>query len=304
MRKAILIVSILLAIVLGLRFYVEFNNKPVETRSIISLSTTTTQDLKITFLDIGQGDAAFIQFPANKKMLVDCSVDNRILSALGRTLPFYDQEIDYLLITHPDLDHYGGCIEVLKRFKVNNIIYNGLKKPGDKFWDWFWQEVQQTNTNYLEINKQQSLIINSTTLNFFYPDAPLSDLLGKPWSVKGDNNTSLVFGLNYQGHQVLFTGDMMMDLEKHLLDTSQEKLKSDILKVGHHGSSGSSLQEFLDVVKPAYAIISVGKDNKFGHPTQRVLKKLERVGAKILRTDEGGDVECIIDNKIVCNGLK
>ena len=87
--------------------------------------------LRITFLDIGQGDATFIEFPNGEQMLVDCAEDGKILEALGRVMPYYDRDIDYLMITHPDFDHYGGCTDVLNRFEVKNIVYNGFKKEYD-----------------------------------------------------------------------------------------------------------------------------------------------------------------------------
>src|SRR3989344_9396567 len=88
----------------------------------------------VVFLNIGQGDAALINFGNGQKMLVDCGPNRSILSALGRHLPFYDRTIDYLLVTHPDLDHYGGCVDVLKRFDVKNIIINGATKAYDPYW--------------------------------------------------------------------------------------------------------------------------------------------------------------------------
>lgn len=305
MKKATLIVSILLLTTLGLLWHIKAL-KYVQTFEIPSITpgkdTKSTNDLKITFLDVGQGDAAFVNFPDGEKMLVDCSLDARILAALGRVMPYYDKQIDYLVVTHPDMDHYGGCIDVLNRFQVKNIIYNGMKKEHDKAWQWFWDLVQKEGANYLELDNEKIFDIAGSTIDFLYPNKPVSDLIKTDlYKNYNGNNLSIVFTLNYFNHQVLFTGDAESGLEKYLLDTYGEKLKSDILKVGHHGSSGSSSKEFLDIIKPIYSIISVGS-NKYGHPTTRVLKRLERVGAKILRTDELKDVECLIGERVVCDG--
>lgn len=305
MRKAIFLVIILLGVILSAKFYIGYNDDIVETPSLASLQVaSTTPKLTINFLDIGQGDASLIQFPNGEKMLVDCAVDSRILPALGRTLDFYDRTIDYLVITHPDLDHYGGCVDVLNRFQVKNIIYNGLQKDHDSFWQVFWQAVQAEGAKYYLLDNELSLNIASSSLDFIFPDQPVANIQKTIKSTdKGDNNSSIVFVLNYFGKKVLFTGDAPVEVEKHLLDNFGNKISADILKVGHHGSSGSSLISFLEKVNPAYAIISVGKGNRYGHPSLRVLKRLERVGTNILRTDEGGDVVCELGSEVVCGHI-
>jgi len=278
----------------------------LQTLSKIELSAgnleTPGVSLVINFLDVGQGDATLIEFSNHEKMLVDCSIDARILPALGRVMNFSERTIDYLVITHPDSDHYGGCIDVLNRYNVKNIVYNGLQKSSDPYWQEFWQKIQSSGAKYLEIDKQEVWEINSSTVEWLYPDKELTQI--NPVLRKKDNNTSLIFKLNYEGKSVLFVGDAENELEQYSLNSFNAKLNSDILKVGHHGSAGSSGILFLEAVKPKYAVISVGKDNTFGHPSLRVLKKLERVGAKIFRTDESGDVECKIGQEIKCTNGK
>jgi len=258
-----------------------------------SITNPVTDDnqVKITFLDVGQGDASLIEFSDKEKMLVDCAIDNRILEALGRTMSFYDRQIDYLLITHPDNDHYGGCIEVLKRFEVKNIVYNGLKKENDSQWREFWQAIQDEGAKYWEIDKEQSWDIASTTVQFFYPNHSIVKDTKIPGGKTGnDNDTSIVFKIINGNKSALFMGDTEADLEKYLVDKYSVQLKSDVLKVGHHGSGGASSEEFLVAVSPTESVISCGKNNRYGHPSLRVLKKLERVNSKIWRTDENGDI--------------
>ena len=144
MKKAQIIILVLLVIVLGLLWYVKNMRTTNEDENTKFEDRTTDKEefensVQITFLDIGQGDATFIEFPGDVQMLVDCAKDARILEALGRVMEFYDRSIDYLVVTHPDNDHYGGCIDVLKRFDVANIVYNGLKKEQDEMWREFWQ---------------------------------------------------------------------------------------------------------------------------------------------------------------------
>lgn len=300
MAKAIRFVFILLIITFGLIIYVRFENGKLEVKIETKENAASVRDknnLRVTFLDIGQGDASFIEFPTGEQMLVDCAVDSRILSALGRVMEFYDRDLDYLIITHPDSDHYGGCEDVLRRFQVKNIIYNDGRKFGDPVWESFWQAVQDENAVYYPVNKQAVWQINSSTINFIYPDHSVvsSTAFAPGQKEMGDNNASVVFRLDCAGKSVLFTGDMENELEQYLLNKDAKQLDSNILKVGHHGSGGASGKLFLEAVTPEYAGISVGAGNTYGHPSLRVLKRLERAGAKMFRTDLHGDVVFEID---------
>lgn len=279
-KKILLIPFIFLILLLGCVFYYRYN-------------THRPQEFKITFLDIGQGDATLIQFNNGQKMLLDCGIDKQILSQLGEALPFYDRTIDYLMVSHPDLDHYGGCIGVLKNYKVKQIITNGQKKY-DPLWKIFDQAMQNEGAEIKIISSPQVWTIASSTLEFLSPD---KDLV---LDVDADdsNNYSIVFRLKNNNKSFLFTADMEMPLEQALLKkycivTSTEPcpaLQSDILKVGHHGSGSSSGEDFLQAVGAKKGVISSGKNNKYGHPSRRVLKKLERAGMEILRTDRLGSI--------------
>lgn len=292
MRKVFIGTVVLLSITLGLLWRV---NSFVSVQNFEETPHgASLQELNISFLDVGQGDASLVIFSDGKKMLVDCGKDAGILSALGRVLPYYDHELDYLIITHPDSDHYGGCIDVLDRFNIRHIVYNGLKKPGDIFWEYFYSKMQVEQSNYTVIDHEQILNISSSTIHFLFPDNPI-DNISSSLKMK-DNNTSIIFSLVDQNKKILFMGDAENELEQYLLNNFKDELDSDILKVGHHGSAGSSGRLFLEAVSPAFSIISVGKDNTFGHPSLRVIKKLERTGAKVFRTDEIGDVKILISN--------
>lgn len=242
--------------------------------------------VRASFLSIGQGDAAYIEFPNGADALVDCGKDRRVLSRLGRRMRFFDRTIDYLIITHPDLDHYGGCVDVLKRFTVKQIITNGGRKEYDDFWMTFWDAVEKERAVYAEIDKESIWEIGSTTLHFLYPDRPVSE-------IKGDvetNNKSIVFLLAHGNRTMLFTADAEKELEEYLVQKYGNLLDSDILKVAHHGSPSSSEKPLLDVVTPKHAVISVGKENRYGHPSLRVIRRLERAGARVWRTDTSGDI--------------
>lgn len=293
---------------------------------------TQRHTFHVTFLDIGQGDAALINFADGEKMLVDCGPSKIVLSALGRNMAFYDRTIDYVLATHPDLDHYGGCVDVVKNYHVKEIIVNGHEKPSDPYWREWDKVARESGTVVKVMNAPETWNIASTTLQFLSPDASLPVKFSK----SDTNDYSIVFHLVNQISTYLFTGDMETPLEKALVEKycssslpllSKEgvgvvagesaaatpsnlvtstatpsssplvrgrgddcsTLQSDILKVGHHGSDGSSSELFLSYVKSKIAVISVGP-NKYGHPTLRAIKHLQRAGAQILRTDQLGDI--------------
>ncbi len=280
-KKILLIPFIFLILLLGCVFYYHYNNlRPSE--------------FKVNFLDIGQGDATLILFNNGQKMLVDCGKDKKILSRLGEAMPFYDRTIDFLIATHPDLDHYGGCIDVLKNYKVKEIILNGGQKQYDPYWRTWDQAVQNEGAIIKIINKAEVWTIGSSTLEFLSPDKSL--VLNVP--ADDSNNYSIVFRLKNNGENFLFTADMEVPLENALLNkycivTSTEPcpaLQAYILKVGHHGSDSSSGEDFLRAVGAKIGIISVGVNNKYGHPSRRVMKKLERAGMEILRTDQLGSI--------------
>lgn len=266
-----------LIIILALFFYIKISGR--------------NPKFSVTFFSIGQGDAALIKFGNGQKMLLDCGPDRKILAKLGSALPFYDKTIDFLLISHPDADHYGGCADVLDRYDVKEIITNSTKKEADPYWRYFDQKEKQEGAIIKIMTGPQVWVIGSSTLEFLNPDSSLA------LSVKDaeGNNASIVFRLLNNNEKFLFTGDMEIPLEnaleqKYCSSTSTDcpALKADILKVGHHGSDSSTGEELLHVISPKEAIVSVGQ-NTFGHPSFRVLKKLERASVKVWRTDELGD---------------
>lgn len=247
----------------------------------------------VWFLDVGQGDSSLIQFENGQTMLVDCGPNKKVLSELGKVLPFYIRSIDYVLVTHPDLDHYGGCIDVLKQYEVKQVIDNGRAKPHDTYWQ-AWDAVMQTEqADIVTIASPTVWMVAEDVLQFFSPDPQFV------LDVKSDddNNHSIVFRLTHGNKRFMFTGDMEKPLEEMLvkkhcknLETTCPALASDVLKVGHHGSSGSSSDAFVRLINPQTAIISVGKNNRYHHPSLRVVRRLERNSTNVLRTDQLGAI--------------
>jgi len=246
-------------------------------------------NLRVVFLNIGQGDAALIQ-TSQQNILVDGGPDKNIIYKLDQYIPFYDREIDLMILTHLDSDHLTGLVETLKRYSVKKIISNGLKNYDSIALEWE-RLIQEKNIPQQIVDIPLNIEFNNQILiEFLWPSQSLIK------ESKGDDNfTSLVFKLIHGDNKFLFTGDVPKEVEGALVAT-KEDLKASVLKAGHHGSKYSSAMEFLNKVKPKYGIISCGK-NSFGHPSLRVLKNLENVNAEILRTDQLGDIIFLSDGQ-------
>jgi len=251
------------------------------------------QLLEVNFFDVGQGEAIFIETPSRHQILIDGGPSSLILEKLAESLPFWDRTIDLIILTHPEHDHLAGLIEVLKRYKVENILWTGIVRDTSEYDEWvkliknegakikIAQASQRINLSTYEVNRHIDILY------------PFENLEGQEF--ENSNNTSIVAKLIFGENSFLFTGDAYQSVEKKLVSRGWG-LNSDVLKVGHHGSKTSTSEEFIKQVSPEIAVISVGKDNPYQHPHQETLDTLEKYGIKILRTDKEGDI------KIISNG--
>ena len=245
--------------------------------------------LVVNFFDVGQGDAVFIKTPSNQKILIDGGPDNTILEKLGKNLPFYDKQIDLIILTHPHSDHLVGLIEVLRRYEVKKIVSTGVLHTTPDFLVWQEEIRDQGIAFKVAIAGQVLDFEDGVRIEILHP---IEDLRGQ--SVEDLNDTSIVCKLIYGNTSFLFMGDAEASAEERLI-TSEIDLKSDVLKIGHHGSKYATSEEFLDKVSPQSAVILVGGENRFGHPSLRVTRRLERKEIEILRTDRGGDIKFLSD---------
>jgi competence protein ComEC len=248
--------------------------------------------LEVNFFDVGQGDAILIKTPDHQKILIDGGPDNTIINKLGENLPFYDKEIDLMILTHPHADHVTGLVEVLKRYKVKKILATGVLCTTSEYIAWL-EEIKKQKIP-MEIAQAGQIISfgENLKLEILYP---LEDLSGKQF--ENLNNSSVVGKLTFGETSFLFTGDAETEVEKKLISSNFD-FKVDVLKVAHHGSKNATSQEFLDKVQPKFAVISVGAKNKFGHPSQGTINRLKKMNAQVFRTDKDGDV------RISSNGEK
>jgi len=245
--------------------------------------------LEVNFFDVGQGDAIFIETPQRHQILIDGGPDSTILEKLAKEMPFWDRSLDLIILTHPERDHLAGLIEVLKRYKVDFILWTGVVRDTFEFKE--WQKAIQNEKAKIKIAQAgQRIIASRKVLDILYP---LENLEGQ--AVKNSNNTSIVAKLVFGQNSFLFTGDISKSVEKKLVQ-NKDSLNSNILKVAHHGSKNSSADEFIEKVLPEIVVIQVG-ENRYGHPHPEVLERLEKFGINILRTDLNGDIKILCDSQ-------
>lgn len=243
--------------------------------------------LEVYFFNVGHGDAIFIRTPSDKRVLIDGGLNSQVVQKIGRLLPFYDKRIDLVILSHPHPDHITGLISVVKRYEVGKVFYTDVKTQEELF-KLFKDILNKKKITKVKIDKIFSQDLGGEAILYFlYPDHDLSQEIIQDKEI---NNTSIVVKLIYKGSSYLFMGDAS-EAEEEKLIASKQDFNTDILKIGHHGSSTSSGQNFINLVSPKTAVITCGENYQFSHPSLRVLRRLERAGSKIYRTDESGDIK-------------
>lgn len=247
--------------------------------------------LRITFFDIGQGDSVFIEAPNGNQVLIDGGPSDSVLASLGRTMPFWDHSIDLLILTHPHADHLDGLLEVLKRYDIGMVLESDANYSTPEYKEWHDLILKKHIPIIRALRGERVLLGLNEYIDIL---APYEDFEGR--SLKNVHDSMVVGMLHYASTTVLLQGDAEKKLESRLVqDAADGALHADILKVGHHGSKTSSGDIFLKAVSPIFAVISVGRHNRYGHPHQEVIDRLHSFGINIFRTDEGGDIRFVSD---------
>jgi len=260
-----------------------------------SVALTTPDDkLHVSFLDVGQGDAILIQTPGGQDILIDGGPDpQKINLELSKKLPFWDRTIDLVVCTQPHADHVTGLVEVLQRYKVNQVLEPGVSYNSSIYQEWC-NLVENKGIEYNIARAGHEIDLGSgIKMEVLNPPEGLFE--GTSHDV--DNN-GVVLRLTWDKVSFLFTADIREEAEFELIG-QRANLKSTVLKVAHHGSKTSSSQQFLAAVDPEVAVISAGADNPFGHPSPEVVERLiDRLGKdNVYRTDQDGSVELITDGE-------
>lgn len=249
-----------------------------------SISNSKSNLLKVSFLDVGQGDSIFIEAPNGVQMIIDGGKGKSVLTELGKVMSSYDKEIDILVATHPDADHIEGLMKVLENFNIKNIVVNGDK--GDTVLsERFNRIAEEENVLITEAAQGMRIILdnaNNVYFDIFYPTSGIQS--------EDTNSLSIVGRLVYGSREFLLTGDAPFSVEQELIKWCKVCLSSDVLKAGHHGSKTSTSKSFVASVSPLYSVISAGKDNSYGHPHSSVLETLKSQNILVLGTYASGTI--------------
>jgi competence protein ComEC len=242
--------------------------------------------LKMWMLDVGQGDAFFIEFPSGEQALIDGGPSNAVLSKLGNILPPWDRSLDAVFLTHPDADHITGLVSVLDNYNVNVIYESGAMARTPQA-EAFEERFVNKDTERKFVSSGDEIWFGEAVINVLWPQESFE---GKyPGNT---NDTSLNLLLQYGGTSVLLTGDSSSEIEKSVGPLAGDV---DVLKVGHHGSAGSTSYDFLSLTKPEFTLVSVGEGNYYGLPHPMIIDRLIQFGARVFRTDFDGDVLLVSD---------
>ena len=253
------------------------------------------QNLRIITCDVGQGDAILIQ-RGFTQVLVDGGPNNRVLECLGKNIPFWDNTIEGILLTHPQADHLNGFVSVIQRYDVRRYYSTGIPNETAGYYQLIEGITQEKGAEIVKTDASVSVSYDDLSLKILWPPKEnLKHSKSHYQNASYDLNTdSVVFRLEYHDFTALFTGDIGVKEELALISEGV-LLDSDVLKVGHHGSKTSSSTGFVESVSPEVALISVGKKNRFGHPTPEVLEGLALLVPIIKRTDVSGTVVLVSD---------
>ncbi|MFN8578415.1 MAG: helix-hairpin-helix domain-containing protein [Candidatus Sericytochromatia bacterium] len=257
---------------------------------LLTLTTNATfaQDMNVNFIDIGQGDSELIQLPDGKNILIDAgdkdATDKLVKFLKNKSI----NKLDLVVISHPHLDHYGGLLGLLNYVDVDKVLDSGAPTSSTTYLS-LLKKFASKKTKFSIVRKGEELkFTDNITLSVVAPEDPLLK------DTKSDtNNASIVAKLTHNKVSFLFTGDIESESQERILNGNKDFIKSDILKVAHHGSRYTSSNEFLDRVNPKIAVISCGVNNDYGHPHKETLKRLENKNIKVYRTDLQGDITIV-----------
>ena len=266
---------------------------------IVNFTDVYQDRMRINFIDVGQGDSCLIRYKGTNIMIdsggslsknkdgksydIGENVLNNYLLNRGIT------RLDYIMVSHFDEDHSQGFVFLLKNMKVKSVIISEQYKTSS-IYEQFKQICKKQNIQIIYVRSGDEIRIKDLAFKILHPKSKENQISENPL-----NNNAIVCMVKYKNRRILFTGDIEKVAENEMVKEYTNGLKADILKVGHHGSKTSTTKEFLDFINPSVALIGVGQNNKFGHPNEDVIKRLEEKNIQIYRTDEMGEISVIID---------
>ena len=261
----------------------------------VSLKALKGKKIRITYIDVGQGDSTLIELPDKKNILIDAGEYTAEDDVIGLLNKRKVKKIDYLIATHPDSDHIGSMQYVIREFRIGRMYMPDAPK-NTKTYEFMMNAIKEKNVKVKNAHAGMSLFTGKyrKKLNnkFRITARFLAPAKGRTYS--DTNNYSTVLRLKFKKRRFLFTGDAETLSEGEMVagqsNGTDRALSADVLKVGHHGSYTATSAAFLTAVNPKVAVISCGKGNRYGHPHEQTLQRLKEYGVTILRTDINGDI--------------
>lgn len=268
-------------------------------------------DVRLSFFNVGQGDSIMIS-KGDYQLLIDGGPDDSLLPEIGRVMPVSDREIEVIVLTHPHADHLVGLNQIVDRYKVGAIYLSGVIHNSNQYLEFLSKIKDNQISTFVPDEGQQINLFNNASISFLWPGKKFEkvsscDPSDRPETevaldcIKNLNNSSQVLKFCYFEQCSLYLGDLENDAQLEMLgNDGQRDYSAQILKISHHGSSNGSNQQFLDLVKPKFAVVSVGADNRYGHPHAATISLLESIKLpdgstpKILRTDRDGTIGFVL----------
>jgi len=286
-KKRLIIIALIFA---ALFFYSHYRENKSNVLPYEDGSLKIDEALAVHYIDIGQGDAAYIRLPTGESMLIDAGPNDsetQLLAYLNR----YDvDELDYAVFTHPHEDHIGGADVIMKNITVKNVIIPDVEAMTSTY-DRMLDYIIDSNANLIFAEPDQMFMLGEAEIRIWAPISPSEEDL---------NDASVVLKLSYRDVSFVFTGDAEIASENEILDRYLvTELKADVLKIGHHGSSTSTSERFLRALSPSVAVISCAKNNDYGHPHRETVALLNNYNIQTFRTDQLGSVRIYSDGRVL-----
>lgn len=257
----------------------------------------------VIFFDVGQGDSILLRNIGGKNILIDGGPDNLVIKKLGKFLPYFSRHLDLVILSHYHDDHVIGLIETQRRYKIGTLVLSQGAKSG-AIQDLLLTLMEAEKNSFLNNNKAKNktkIIYIDSLAQYNLASCDLFFLNPRFLEIPENDNNSLITKLDCPSSDFLFSGDNELEVEKALFESGgllngfEFDLSADVFKASHHGSKTSNSDEFLELISPKVFVISAGLNNRFNHPAQEILERVEKIGLFIKRTDIDGDIVFSID---------
>ena len=291
-KKVIIIILVIAVLAVALSRLAPETWDSLFEKTGVSDSVVTDAAMTVSFIDVGQGDCTLVYSPDNGVILVDSGEADKAHTVINYLNSLGIDTIDYCVVTHPHSDHMGSMAQIMSEFNIENLIIPELSEiniPTTKTYENFLLSAEENADEIIPAQAGTTYSVGDIALSVLGPVSQNEDL----------NNMSVVVKVEYKESSFLITGDCSFDEEDELMENDYNALESDVIKIGHHGSSGSTSADWLEAVNPRFGVISLANGNSYGHPTKTVLDRLDDFDVDYYRTDVVGTVVFETDGKAI-----